>query len=58
MNEVWQIAMTIVVLCLVADSGLSKIIDYRASKKASLGKHSYHNASGGDDGLEQSDSER
>lgn len=40
MTEVWMICVTACLCCLVADSGLSKIREHRASQKAQRGKHS------------------
>lgn len=39
MNEVWQIVMTITVACLVVDSFIEDLRDYRALRKAQRGKH-------------------
>ncbi len=39
MNEVWQIAMTITVACLVVDNLIEVLRDYRALRKAQRGKH-------------------
>lgn len=39
MNEVWQIAMTITVTCLVVDNFIEGLRDYRALRKAQCGKH-------------------
>lgn len=39
MNEVWQIAMTITVVCLVVDNFIEGLRYYRALRKAQRGKH-------------------